>query len=211
MSQQFNYFRVSTMPGTPIASSIYAVQGPNATEAELYIIGTNATEVRHLITAQEVDTKIASANTSNAEMVTTATIATRDLMTLTQNQLVLVVDASGDTTVDAGKAVYFYTHTDTSWTKMYEFEGMDVTLTWADITNKPTQPVGDIDTAATRAVAHTQTVAAIDLLVATLTANQAVLAGFTEDVDGNVVYNGVALDRKCWMGDSGDAAYTPDW
>jgi hypothetical protein len=211
----FNYFRVNAMPKEPVASSIYAVKGVNATEANLYLVGTNPTDVRHLITAQEVDSKIADANKANAEMITAADIAERDKMELTQNQLVLVLDASADATVAKGKAVYFFTFADKTWTKIYEFEGMDVVLQWADIQNKPKSKIEDIDLAAERAVAHKETVEAIDVLTATLTGNQKILAGISEDADGFLSYNKVSLTTKNFMGDSSDPsavdAYTPDW
>ena len=207
----FNYFRVTELPAVTVASSIYAVKGVDSTSVDIYIVGSDTGDVRHVITAAEVDARIAAANLAKTEMITTADINSRDSLTLTQNQLVLVLDASGDSTVTTGKAVYFYTNTDSTWTKIYEFEGMDVALRWSDLSDKPAATVSNIDIAASRGAAHTQTVSAIDLLTATLTGNQTILAGITTDTAGNLIFNNVTLDRKNHMGDAGDPNYVPDW
>ena len=212
----YNFFREDAMPASPVASSIYAIKGPGATEAQIYIVGTDpVTDTRHLITAAEVDAKITAANVANAEMLTAADITARDALTLTQNQLVMVTDASDDTTVTAGTAVYFYTQSDDSWTKIYEFEGMDVVLEWTNIQGKPVSSVSDIELAATRAAAHTETVLDIDTVVGTLKGNQTELAKISEDLDGHFVYDGVTIDRKNYMGDTSTDAlidgYTSSW
>lgn len=65
------------------------------------------------------------------------TIAERDAMTeLFVGLTVIVVDATGDSTVSSGAAWYVYTGY--GWAKTAEAESMDVVLEWADIQGKPT-------------------------------------------------------------------------
>lgn len=64
------------------------------------------------------------------------TIAERNAMTdLFVGLTVIVVDATGDSTVSSGSAWYVYTGY--GWAKTAESESMDVVLSWADIQNKP--------------------------------------------------------------------------
>lgn len=66
-------------------------------------------------------------------------IIARDAITnLYDNKLVFVTDASADTTVTAGWAMYIYSTASLSWTKIVDAESLDLQLTWDNITNKPT-------------------------------------------------------------------------
>lgn len=60
-----------------------------------------------------------------------------------------VTDASGDSTVTSGWAIYRYNGS--AWAKIQEQEGLDVviptTIEWANVQNKPTSSVTDIDDA----------------------------------------------------------------
>lgn len=56
------------------------------------------------------------------------TIAARDALVLTKNSFVVVSDATGDATVSVGAAMYFYNIADDSFTKIAEYESMDLTI-----------------------------------------------------------------------------------
>lgn len=144
----------------------------NGTNCELYI--TNSAGVAKAVfstslTNAAIDAKIAALNT----FTKVATIAARNALTLTANSMVLVVDATADSSVTAGAALYFYTHATTSFEKVAEYESLDVITTWASITGKP----AGIEAAI--AASHTH-------------ANTAVLAGLT-DVSGALNYGGVPV------------------
>lgn len=68
-----------------------------------------------------------------------------------QGDTCFIEDATGDTTVTTGWAIYRYNGT--MWQKIMEQEAMDAVIThnWADINNKPTSDVHDIDVAAVKA------------------------------------------------------------
>lgn len=61
------------------------------------------------------------------EFVIAANIAARNALSLTQNSLVMVLDASGDSTVNAGNALYAYEVSTTTYHKLSEFESLDLT------------------------------------------------------------------------------------
>lgn len=168
------FYKVNTLPGTLANDSIYAVM--SGSNCELYV--TSSTGVAKAVfstslTDAAIDAKIAALNV----LIKVATIAARNALTLTANAMVLVVDATADGTVTAGAALYFYNHATTSFTKVAEYESMDVVTTWASISGKPTSSAAAIDAAVTASHTHT---------------NLAVLAALT-DVSGVIKYNGVAI------------------
>lgn len=65
---------------------------------------------------------------------------------------VWVTDASADSTVTSGAAEYIWNGT--VWIKISETESLDVIVKWADITNKPTSTVANIDLAVTNTHTH---------------------------------------------------------
>jgi hypothetical protein len=91
---------------------------------------------------------------------------------------VYVINATGDNTVTAGGATYLYNPTTEAWVKASESESMDVVMSWANLTGKPTSAVVDIDDAVTKRHAH---------------ANAAQLAKIGEDGGGSMTYNGTLV------------------
>jgi hypothetical protein len=97
----------------------------------------------------------------------TAMLASTDVEA---GQLVWVNDASADTTVTSGWAIYRkkvgvgidYTQL-TGWTKVSEAEMLDVTVTWASIDGKPTSTPAEIDQAVTDDHTHANK-ATLDLI-----------------------------------------------
>lgn len=80
------------------------------------------------------------------------TIALRDAAStagLVTGNTCFVADATGDSTVSAGWAIYRWTST--AWMKVMEQESMDITVSnaWNDITGKPSSTPAAIDTAVT--------------------------------------------------------------
>jgi hypothetical protein len=160
MSSLVKFYKVTSLPSTLEPSSIYFVQ--NGTYAETYI--TNSTGVARsvgnsgMINAL-IDTKLNSLNT----LLKVNTIADRNALALTQNAMVLVVNATGDATVTAGAALYFWDNAASTWTKISEYESMDVVVQWSSIQGKPTSTPAQIDAAVTNAHTHSNK-ATLDLL-----------------------------------------------
>lgn len=171
-----NIHRVNTLPGTPAPSSLYFVKSADSDKIDIYMTGTTGSEIRHVITKTEIQALISASMSGLNSIQIVADITARNALAagLTANGLVLVLDATGDGTVTTGSALYAYRLSDTSWIKLSEFESLDVTLTWAALTNKPTSSVANIDDAVTKRHAH---------------ANLATLDKLSENVDGYLTYN----------------------
>lgn len=91
-----------------------------------------------------------------------ATIAERDALTPLKGDLCWVEDATGDSTVSTGAAKYLYNGT--AWVKVSEAESMDLVFDWANIQNKPSSVVADIDDAVSKKHSHANA-AELDKLV----------------------------------------------
>lgn len=70
------------------------------------------------------------------------------------NKLILVADATGDSTVQKGSALYFFDMSEDAFTKVSEYESMDIEFTWASIKGGPNSTPAQLDDAAAKAHAH---------------------------------------------------------
>lgn len=181
----YNIYKETSLPGSLQPHSIYLVAPPGAPEfVEMYVTGASASTVKRIIDAAHVQSLITAAigglgGGDGIEVV--ADIAARNALAPTKNIQVLVLDASADPTVTAGAATYVYQHATTTWHKISEAESIDVALSWAAITGKPTSTPGAIDTAVTNSHSH---------------ANKTQLDKVGE-TGGNFTYNG-ALPKIEW-------------
>lgn len=151
----YSIYKETTLPGTLQSHSIYLI-APTARPdfVEMYVTGASASTVKRVIDSAQVQSMIDAtvAGVSNLEVV--ANIAARNALNPTKNIQVLVLDATGDATVSSGAATYVYRFSTTSWIKISEAESQDVVLQWANIQNKPTSSVADIDDAVTKKHSH---------------------------------------------------------
>lgn len=176
-------FKVNALPEGAglVANAIYYVK--NGTKFDVYVTDSTAKAVpQNSVTETQVNTIVsqAMANVNSATIV--ADIPARDALkpTLTSNAFVFVQNATGDATVSSGSALYLFNKSANSFIKVSEYESMDlnISLDWANITNKPTSTAAEIDAAV--ADSHTH-------------ANKAVLDKIGEDASGTPTYNGVTL------------------
>ncbi len=172
------FYKVTSLPGTLVANAMYFVI--NGSYSESYI--TNSSGVAKSIGNSVminalIDAKLSAYNT--LEIV--ADITARDLLnTRDYNFLCLVVDATGDLTVASGSALYAFKNSDNTFTKVAEYESMDVIVDWSNITNRPVSSVANIDDAVTKKHSHS---------------NKPELDLIGEDVAGNMTYNGEPVQR----------------
>jgi len=168
-------FKETTLPGTLQANSIYYVTSANVDYVEVYVTSSSGV-ARRVPKIEDINSAISTALLGINSLAIYATIADRDTNALNNNhKYVYVTDATGDATVTSGGATYLYNSTTTTWIKVSEAESMDVILSWANIQNKPTSSVVDIDNAVTLRHSHT---------------NSTVLNALAQDVEGNLTYNG---------------------
>lgn len=171
--------RVTALPATPDPSTMYIVRSAHTGLVEIYFTSSDGNDVRHVISKDEVQAMInqyvVSATSTLSEIKIVSNIAARNALNLTSNGLALVLDATADSSVAGGAALYIYAAGDLVWTKVAEYESMDVQLLWSSIQGKPTSSAAAIDAAVTNAHTH---------------GNKVQLDKISEDGGGNLLYDG---------------------
>lgn len=181
------FFKEITLPGILEANSLYFIPHANGTTVETYI--TNAAGTAKQINGQSMIELFAGpviaaqlAQMNRVERVANIT-ARNALASANFNQLVLVVDATGDGTVTAGSALYYFNNSDNTWTKIAEYESMDIVLNWSSISGAPSSAVALIDDAVNKRHTH---------------ANLTSLDKVGEDGGGLMTYNGTVVGVTAW-------------
>lgn len=174
-SQLIKFHQVTSLPMTLEADSFYFVL--NGTVAEGYLTDNSgvAKSIGNTSLIQSV-VNSSLADFNSIEIV--ADIAARDALTLARNTMVLVVDATGDTSVTSGAALYAYRESDDTFIKVSEYESMDVSVSWNSISGRPTSTPSQIDTAVNNSHTH---------------ANLTQLNKVGEDANGDLTYNGASV------------------
>lgn len=154
---QVKFFKVASLPTPLEPNSFYYVESGTYTESYL----TNNAGVAKSVGNSTMINALISKALSNwggtaSALSIVPDIAARDALiaTTTTNLMVLVVDASNDTTVDSGSALYAYDFTAKVTYKIAEYESMDVVLQWDDIEGRPTSTTAQIDNSVTLAHDH---------------------------------------------------------
>ena len=186
MSTRYNVFQLQALPAVGsaqnIANAVYYIEGANGNDAEHYI--TDAAGNYHDVgNASYVNSRINAAITAafaaDQRVVVYADIAARDAdqSNLDKNTLVVVKDASGDSTVNTGAALYVYEDGPDTFEKLAEYESMDIVLAWSNITGRPSSSPAQIDDAVAKRHEHT---------------NKPALDKLGVDNDNNLTINGTA-------------------
>lgn len=163
---QVKFFKVATLPATLQADAFYYVE--NGSYAESYL--TNSAGVARAVgnTAMInalIEEALAGWSGEASALDIVADIAARDALVagLDRNAMILVIDATGDPTVNAGSALYAYAAATQQIFKIAEYESMDVIVQWGEIEGRPTSTPAQIDSAVSQAHSHTNK-ATLDLL-----------------------------------------------
>lgn len=184
----FSTHRVTALPGTLLPNAIYYVAPPGRPDyVEVYMTGTTPTTVKRIVNTVDVQAMIDAAVSGLGGLAIVADIAARNALNPTANAMVVVLDASADTTVNSGSALYAYQLSNTTWIKLSEYESLDVSLAWASITGRPTSTPTQIDAAVSASHSH---------------ANLTQLNQIGQDVDGDLTYAGesvrISWDSTAW-------------
>lgn len=179
---EISIFKETALPGSLVAHSIYVIAPPSKPDyVEIYV--TDASGVtKRLINEDDVQDLIEAAVAGMDNLLYAADITARDALVLTGNAKVYVADATGDPTVELGGATYFYYHADEEFIKTSEEESLEIEVTWAALSGKPSSSVADIDDAVAKKHAHS---------------NLTQLNKIDEDGSGNMTYNG-SLPKTGW-------------
>ena len=154
MSVMIQFAKVTALPATLVPNTVYLVGAGAADELRLYMTNSAGTATRHIVDKSEIQTMITNTVTGYGNAVVVADIAARNALAPAMVQIAVVKSAIGDPTVASGAATYVYDPVDTAWTKIAEFESLDITPTWAALQNKPTSTVAAIDDAVSKAHVH---------------------------------------------------------
>lgn len=181
-----NLHQVTALPSSLEKFGIYYVSvGDNHTE--IYVTGSNKNKPRRVLNESDINSLIATATSGLGSLNVVDDIAARNALSLDANGMVLVLDASADSTVASGAATYAYRVADKSWHKVSEAESLDVALSWANLTGKPSSSVSDIEAAVARKHSH---------------ANKTQLDKIGQDSNGNMTYGGklpaIAWETLAW-------------
>lgn len=166
------FFKRTTLPTTWQPDSFYFILNSGFAESYVTDLAGNPKSIGNtaMITSL-IDNKIAGLNM--LEIV--ANIAQRDALQLTSNAMVLVTDATGDPTVTSGAAMYAYSAANDTFTKVAEYESMDVVIQWNNIQGRPDSTPAQIDNTVAKTHSHP---------------NKPQLDKVGEDSSGEITYNG---------------------
>lgn len=178
MSTQMKIHKVNALPGSLEASALYLVKSAETGLLDLYVSSNDGSSVRHIISKTEIQTMVNSAVAGTSHIHVVADIAARNALAPTVVTQAVVIDATADATVTSGAATYVFNPADSTWSKISEFESLDVTLQWANIQGRPSSTVAEIDDAVGKKHAH---------------ANATQLNKIGEDGNGNLTYGGAQV------------------
>jgi len=183
---QIKFFQVNALPGTLQPNSLYFVLNGGYTET--YLTSSTGT-AKAVGNSAMINALIAAQVAAFSTLVHVATIAARNTAasSASNNTLYLVTDATGDATVKAGAALYFFDKAAGTQTKVAEYESMDVVVQWSTIQGGPSSTPAAIDSAV--GASHTHN-------------NMAVLNGLT-DSNGKLLYGNSPVNQPDWA--------TTDW
>lgn len=178
---------VTALPGTFQPHTLYLLKSAESPLLDIYLSNTDATDVRHIISKADISSLITTSLQSYSFIEVVADITARNALNPTKNISCFVINATGDGTVTAGSAWYVWNNGTTTWIKVSEFESLDLSLTWASITGKPTSSTANIDDAVSKRHTH---------------ANSAVIDLLGVDGNGQLTYNsnniGLVLAASDW-------------
>jgi hypothetical protein len=188
MTTTFKPSKLTAVPSLPCDPNAVFFVAPTLKPnyIEIYVSNNAGTALKRLLTDADIQALIdASISGLAGEMPIVADIAARNALSPTKNTQVLVLDATGDSTVASGAATYLYRVSTTSWIKLSEAESLDLILQWANIQGKPTSSPSAIDTAVGNSHVHNS--------------NLTQLNKIGENADGLFTYNN-ALPKIGWEG-----------
>jgi hypothetical protein len=188
MTTTFKPSKLTAVPSLPCDPNAVFFVAPTSKPnyIEIYVSNNAGTALKRLLTDADIQALIdASISGLAGEMPIVADIAARNALSLTKNTQVLVLNATGDSTVASGAATYLYRVSTTSWIKLSEAESLDLILQWANIQGKPTSSPTAIDTAVGNSHVHN--------------GNLTQLNKIGENADGLFTYNN-ALPKIGWEG-----------
>lgn len=151
----FKVFRETVLPGVLAPQAVYFVAPvgkPNY--VEVYVTNADGSAARRVLNEADITALISAQVSAVSQIQVVADIAARDALAPSSTVYVYVRNATGDATVTAGGATYLFDVANTAWVKVSESESMDLSLSWAAISGKPSSSAANIDDAVTKRHSH---------------------------------------------------------
>ena len=184
----------TALAGTYEPHTQYFVATPATTSKpdgslEIWLSSHDGSYACRVLNEVDVMTMMADNVATATDTYIKSTIADRDNGTYPAGKFsyVYTLDATDDATVTSGGALYLYNPSvigapgyaaGEEWIKLSEQESMDAVIDWANIQNKPSSTIAEIDAAVAAKHAHL---------------NKLILDKFDETAEGEVTYNGKEL------------------
>lgn len=152
------FHKVASLPATLEADAFYFVDNGNFAESYLTDSAGSAHNLGNSAMIEAVaNPLIMQALAEYNSLRVVADISELDALcqSLQCDALVLVEDASGDPDVASGAALYAYKDATQTWTRIAEYESMDINMTWTNISGRPSSAPATIDDAVNRRHSHT--------------------------------------------------------
>jgi hypothetical protein len=183
-----NFFKVSGVPANEYLqnNSLYFVYNSENTFVDFYLTGSDAATygAHNVSNTAAVNALIDSKLTSFTNLKIVSNIEARDALTLTSSSFVLVADATDDSTVKSGAALYVYDAGTGYYTKVTEYESLDILDLFENkaVLDKFSEDDGSVNAEAAGTVLYDGR--PLEL------ANRTQVDKIGEDTDGNLTYNG---------------------
>lgn len=145
---ELQFFKETALPLNPEPSAVYLLASATSPYLDVVVTASSGLAHRRSITAADVQSLISANMAAMNDVTVVPNIPARNaLLPLAVVKLVLVQDATGDTTVVAGAAMYLWNPAASSWAKLTEYESLDVTVTWASVSGRPDATPAELDAA----------------------------------------------------------------
>ena len=152
------------LPVNPEADTFYFIQ--DGENAEAYLT-TSTGALRRIGNTALIEEKVHSGLAAfyNENLVYVSDITERNILgdDATRSIMAVVLDASADSAVGTGSALYFFDYAKQVWELLTVYGEMDITLSWDNIVNKPESTKTAIDSAVSRSHSHNNTSTLDDL------------------------------------------------
>lgn len=174
--------RVSKLPLNPKPASLYLVPSKEPNRCDAYVTNSNTsrTELLKLSskTDEEINKLISLATSKCMEVYFVDTIYQRNQLmgSVKRSAYIYVNNATEDSSVSLGSAVYLYNYNTQKYIKVFEKESIDVRITWASIEDGPNSTPAQVDEAVAKMHQHP---------------NKPILDAISKDSNGYLVVDGI--------------------
>ena len=152
----FSFKRDTSFPSDPlerIKNCVYLVKEPGKTDFDIFMVDELGEAFTHF-NEKRFKALFDKYTHLSKELLVINNIAERNLLELTKNSLVFVIDAKDDIAIGDGEALYFYLVDLDKYVCIYKSKEVQKEVDWSKITNGPNSTSEAIDDAVRRTHDH---------------------------------------------------------